>query len=536
MRRLALVIAALLATPLRGDNPPTALLTVAESSEFRATARYDEVVGLLRRMADFSPLVRLTHMGKSGEGREIPLMILADPPVSTPEEAARFVKEGSKLVVLAIGNIHAGEVDGKEALPMLARDLLLERDPPLLRHLILLIAPIYNCDGNERVSKDNRPGQLGPDEGMGRRENADGLDLNRDFVKLEAPETQGLVAVMNAWDPAIFIDTHTTDGCYHRYVITYDGAKAPAGDAEIVRFTREEMFPAVTRLCDQRYNLATFWYGDFNPEHTRWETYPAAARYGTTYFGVRNRLSILSEGYSYAPYKTRVLGTRDFVRACLEYAAANKARIHALLRDADRRTIAAGENPAETDRVAIRSRAVPPRDKVTARGFVEVSRDGRMVPTETPKDYEVELWNQFEASDSVQRPYAYVLPPDCADAVRKVAAHGVRVERLRDAVELTTEAYEVMSVKIAERAFQKHRVASVEVKPRADKHRLEAGTFVVRTAQPLGTLACYLLEPGCEDGLTTWNYFDAALKAGGVFPVRRINHRPEPLLPLAPFP
>lgn len=536
MRRIAFVIATLFAAPLRADNPPAALLTVAESSDFRATARHEEVVGLMRRLADHSALARLSSMGRSGEGREIPLMILADPPVSSPEEAARFAKDGSKLVVLAIGNIHAGEVDGKEALPMLARELILERDPPLLRDLILLIAPIYNCDGNERVSKDNRPGQLGPEEGMGRRENAEGLDLNRDFVKLEAPETQGLVAVMNAWDPAIFIDTHTTDGCYHRYVITYDGAKAPAGDAGIVAYTRDEMFPAITRLCDERYHLPTFWYGDFNREHTRWETYPAHARYGTTYYGLRNRLSILSEGYSYAPYKTRVLGTRDFVRACLEFAAANKARIHALLREADRRTIAAGESPSETGRVAIRSRGVAPREKVSARGFVEVSRDGRVVPTEEPKDYQVELWNQFEAASTVSRPYAYVLPPECAAAARKTAAHGVRVERLTDPVELAVETYEIEKVDIAERAFQKHRLASVEVTPRGERRRLAAGSFVVRTAQPLGTLACYLLEPACEDGLTTWNYFDEALKAGETFPVFRIREKPETALPLAPLP
>ena len=205
---------------------PDDLLTVAERSGFKATARHAEVVALCEALAKSSPLIRLTELGKSGEGRSLPLMIVSNPPVATPEEA----KASGKLVVFLFGNIHAGEVDGKEALPMLVRDLVARPDHPLFKQLILAVAPIYNADGNERVSKDNRPGQVGPEEGMGQRENAQGLDLNRDFMKLDAPETRALVRFLNAWDPALTIDTHTTNGSHHRYTITYEGPKNPAGD------------------------------------------------------------------------------------------------------------------------------------------------------------------------------------------------------------------------------------------------------------------------------------------------------------------
>src|SRR5207245_4999970 len=136
-----------------------------------------------------SPLVRLGELGTSVEGRKLPLLILADPPVATAEEAAR----SNKLVVYAQGNIHAGEVDGKEALLMLVRDLATAKERPLLKDLVLVFAPIFNADGNERISKENRRAQVGPAEGVGVRANAQGLDLNRDFVKLESPEVQALV-------------------------------------------------------------------------------------------------------------------------------------------------------------------------------------------------------------------------------------------------------------------------------------------------------------------------------------------------------
>src|SRR5262249_8847715 len=144
----------------------------------------------------------------------------------------------------------------------------------------LVFAPIYNADGNERVSKTNRPGQVGPEEGMGIRENAQGLDLNRDAIKAEAPETAALLRAFNDWDPALFIDTHTTNGSYHRYILTYAGVKSPAGDPTLVDFTRDKMLPAIADEFHRRTGQDSFWYGNFEGEfgdaqrgHTRWESF-----------------------------------------------------------------------------------------------------------------------------------------------------------------------------------------------------------------------------------------------------------------------
>jgi dipeptidyl-peptidase 4 len=163
--------------PMLGQVPgkAEALQTVAERSDYRATARYDDVAAWCRDFANATPNAYLTEIGRSSEGRSIPLLIVADPPVKTAAQAA----SSGKLVCLLIGNIHAGEVCGKEALPMLLREVFGGAHPALLKDLILAVAPIYNTDGNERVSKTNRPGQVGPEEGMGQRANARGLDLNR---------------------------------------------------------------------------------------------------------------------------------------------------------------------------------------------------------------------------------------------------------------------------------------------------------------------------------------------------------------------
>ena len=116
--------------PLLGQAPGKvdALQTVAERSDYRATARYDDVAAWCRDFAKATPNAYLTELGRSAEGRSIPLLIVADPPVKTAAAAA----SSGKLVCLIIGNIHAGEVCGKEALPMLLREVFGAPHPPLL--------------------------------------------------------------------------------------------------------------------------------------------------------------------------------------------------------------------------------------------------------------------------------------------------------------------------------------------------------------------------------------------------------------------
>ncbi len=505
---LSLLILLMVAGFIRSDTPETSLpRTVAEKSDYQATSRHAEVVDFCERLKKLSPLVRLGELGKSGEGRTLPLLILADPPVSTPEEAAK----SGKLVVLVMANIHAGEVDGKEAVLMLARDLATAKEKPLLKDLVLVFAPIFNADGNEKIAKEHRRSQNGPAEGVGIRENAAGLDLNRDYIKLDSPEVRALVRFFNKWDPAIFIDCHTTNGSHHRFTITYEGPVCPAGDDRLIALVRDEMLPDVSRRLEKRSGYHSFFYGNFSRDHSRWETVPAIPRFGTHYFGLRNRIGILSESYSYAPFRDRVLGTRDFVRSIFEYAAENKEKISTLLRDARK----------HKDEIALRSRMKPLPRRATVLGFEEERKDGRTVATKTPKDYTVEYLGVAEPTLSVRRPYAYLLPSWCTEVVGNLQRHGIAVEELREDIELDVEIYKID--KVNKRAiYQKRQLIDVDASPRKEAQRIAAGTLVVKTHQPLGTLAAYLLEPQAEDGLCTWSFFENGIREGADYPVLRL--------------
>ncbi len=483
--------------PLAAQEAP--LQTVAEKSDFKATSRHADVVAFCEEMAKRSPLIRLGQLGVSGEGRKLPLMILADPPVATPEEAAK----SGKMVVFLMGNIHAGEVDGKEALLMLARDLALAKERPLLKDLIIVFCPIFNADGNERIDRAHRTSQNGPADGVGIRENAAGYDLNRDFVKLETPEVRALVRFLNKWDPAVMMDLHTTNGSRHRYTLTYDGPRHPATPPALLEEVRDRLLPDTTTKLEKE-GFKSFFYGNFTSDRTGWFTYDVRPRYGIVYVGLRNRIAILSESYSYASYRDRVLVSRAFARACLEYTAAHKDEIKKLEKE---------NKPL--DKVAIRSRSVQLGDKVTVLGFDEQER-------EKPKDYSLRFLGKVEPTVTVTRPYAYLFPATFDKAIETLQRHGLKVEELREDIDLKVTVYKADKVTRAAREYQKHHETRVEATGRLEERRIPAGTILVRTDQKLGTLATFLLEPESEDGLTTWNFFDAGLTEGKDFPVLRL--------------
>jgi len=480
-----------------------ALLTVAEKSDYKATSKHADVVEYCQRLAALSPLVRVAELGVTSEGRKLPLVILADPPLATPEAAAR----SGKLIVFAMGNIHAGEVDGKEALLMLMRDLALARDRPLLKDLVLLFVPNFNADGGDRFDK-NRPWQNGPAE-VGIRANAQGFDLNRDYVKLESPEVRALVQFFTCWDPALTIDTHTTDGSYHHHAITYDSPRHPASDGSMAAFVHDQMLPEVGKMLTKRSGYLTNYYGNFDKKKTVWTPAPALPRFGTQYLGLRQRIGILCESYVHASYRDRVLASRDFVRCCFEYAAQNKEKLRKLLQDAE---AGAGKN-----KVALRCQEAP-RKNITIIGI----EGGKTAPPGTTREYPVAYLGKCVATESVQRPFAYLVPASQDKVRANLQSHGIALEKLTVDAELTVEVYRIDRFTHAASEFQKHRLVTVEVAPRQTNFTARAGMIVVRCAQPLGTLAAYLLEPQAEDGLCAWNFFDESLRQGADYPVLRL--------------
>ncbi len=490
--------------------------TVAEKSDFKSTSDYSDVMAFISQLKKLSPFIRTENIATSAEGREVPLMIIGNPLPKSPKD---IIKD-QRIVVYIQANIHAGEVEGKEATLMYVRDLLREKNPAILKNVILLICPLFNPDGNEKISPLNRTYQNGPVNGVGVRYNGQFLDLNRDAMKAESPEVRGVLTnVFNRWDPAVFMDCHTTDGSYHVEPTTFTWMVNPAGDNSLIAYMSERMMPEISKTLAGKYQIENCFYGEFfdmmDPEKG-WVQDASEPRYIVNYFGIRNRLGILNENYVYADFKSRVMGCYYLINSLISYTSSNKSDIKNILNDADKRTIARGENPAVSDSFAIEYKVRPSPQKVTIRTYEaelvnEANGRKNYKRTDRQKDVTVPYYVDYYPSKNVRFPFAYLLTTYDPAITDLIKIHGIKLEKLSSDSKIAVEQFEITDLKGAARLNQGHYTNTISGKFTDAIVEFPAGTIVVRTAQPLGNLIAYLLEPQSNDGLVFWNYFDKYL-------------------------
>lgn len=534
MRPTAILVPLLLLSALAyaaQDN----LRSRAELTNYEETSRYDDVLRFFDELQKQSPLIRIETFGHSVEGRALPLVILSDPPISDP----RGAKASTKPIIFVFANIHAGEVEGKEATQHLARRIVLGDMRSLLDKLIILIAPIYNADGNEKISVMNRTAQNGPLGGVGVRENSKGLDLNRDYMKLDSPEAQSMIRLFNRWDPHLTVDLHTTNGSLHGYHLTYSIPLNPTIDPRILAYHREKMMPVIARAMLAQHKFRSYYYGNFEgfanrpgePDKRRWEAFTHQPRIGQNYIGFRNRFTILSEAYSYLSFRRRVEVTEAFVEEILKYSAAHGAEMSRLANQVDLETIKRGLNgPPLQVGIEYEPKPLPKPVEILVGEVTKVKnpRSGRDMTVMTEDKFTRVLmqdYGLFAAKRSVPAARAYLFRREegTRAMIEKLLQHGIAVEELTSPLTTEVETFVIDSVKKSGRAFQGHTAVSLTGKYRKETITFPAGSIIVRAAQPLGTLAAYLLEPESDDGLTTWNFMDSYLESGKVHPVCKVT-------------
>jgi hypothetical protein len=507
-------------------------LTKAEASGFTATSRQADVMDFIRDLQRLSPRVRVEILGVSTEGRPIPMLIIGDPVPASPQD----LNYSDKLVIYFQANIHAGEVEGKEASLMLARDLALGEASRFLDKLVVLIVPDFNPDGNERISPDNRSDQAGPEQGVGVRANGQNLDLNRDGMKLESPEVRGLVQnVMQRWDPAVLLDSHTHNGSYHEEVVTYVWSLNPNGDRSLISYMSDVFSPGVDKILKDKHNTLCIPHGDFmsteEPEKG-WAPLGPEPRYISNYIGLRNRLGILNENYPYAPFKDRVMGAYRLFLSISEYGQAHAADIRSLIREADRRTVSRGMRPTEQDTFGVEFDVRPIGRKITVHGYemetytAENGRPGTR-KTDRTQTYTMPFYSDYFATRTVRLPYAYLIPRPIPEVKALLERHGVCVETLVEPTRLSVESFFVTKLEGQAQPYQGHRLNRVKGEYKQAEVEFPAGTLVVTLAQPLANVASSLLEPESDDGLVVWNFFDRYLvqqwsQAPQVYPVYKL--------------
>jgi hypothetical protein len=540
----------------------TELLTRAEASNYKETSRHSDVVAFVDELCRRTKLARRVDFGQSGEGQPLVALIVSDRGCFTPQLA----EKQRKVVVMVEANIHAGEVEGKEAVLALARDLTLTSlGKKLLDKLCLVLIPNFNPDGNDRISPNNRKldlanleGQVNPEGGVGMRYTGQGWNLNRDSMKQEAPETRCLARLYQEWWPHLFIDCHTTDGSIHAFDLTFDTSHSNEPLFSDLREFNRTLLERVAKAVKKRHGFDSFWYGNYRTEgdpRSGWHTYPALPRFGSHYRGLLGRLDVLLETYSYIDFPRRCAVMRAWLLELFRDAAKHGGAFRQATWVEEKRITARGESPDVQALVGINYGVArrddkgalvfdypayaKPGDEARILAFDEPSITARRYPGKKRRSYDMPHHRTFVPTQMVNTPLAYLAP---AELSSRLEGHGIQFERLSKKQRFTVDSYrvarreETFSPDVATNVpplgeaevplSQKPKPVRFEtvltVAPERSSREFPAGTLYVPTAQRAGTLAVYLLEPHSDDGFTRWQFLDGLITVGELHPVHRV--------------
>ena len=488
------------------------LSTHAERTAYNETGRYAEVEQLCQRFAQTHPEhVRCFSFGQSADGREMMVLAANMQGVLTPEAAL-----AAKLPVTLIqGGIHAGEIDGKDAGFLVLRELLENPGPdnPLNKQ-VLLFVPVFNVDGHERFGAWNRPNQRGPKE-MGWRTTAQNFNLNRDYAKVDSPEMQAMLAMVNAWDPLFYIDLHVTNGAKFQHDISVQIEPFYSGDPAL-RAISKQYQNAVLADLNRKGSMSLPFYPSFveydNPA-SGFADSVSPPRFSTGYFQLRNRFGVLVETHSWKTYPVRVKATAETIRATLQQVAEHGQTWQAAALAADQRSLALAGKPVtlvyQTGKTA---EIIDFQGYAYTRSPSEIS-GGQMTRYDEsqPQVWKVPFYNDVEPLLNVPAPGAgYIVPPAYAGWVeKKLNQHGIQSHRIETGRGQTAvQHFNAKTAVFATVPFESHQSLTVTGDWQKNKADIAAGSLFVPIAQAKSHLVMALLEPQAPDSYLAWGFFN----------------------------
>jgi hypothetical protein len=508
---------------------PTSLQTVAERSAFTRTMSTLQLHEYIAALKLESENIHVVNMFVSPLGKIAPAIVLASPRITSPEQA----KASGKAVIYLQGNIHPPEPEAAEALLMVARDLAVGKRKHLLDHQIVIIAPIFNVDGTDAfMTQDGVNGSETPYI-LGIRENSAGFDLNRDAVKLQTPEANGLYRLLNAWDPVLLLDGHLMSRVSHGYANTYGTVTVPAANAGPRDYVHDKLFPVVRDAVRRDFGLEVFTHALFGPgpwPPTVWSHDRAAwavdAKFIVNDYGLRNRMAIITETPGQPTFERRIYAQYAYFIALLEYTNAHAAEMQAVVKAADEETVAKVVAGAESGQLRnwIDGKYVS-GGKIDVLGYrsnVPEYRPGTSMLSTKPGTasgkpevaHGVEDLTVPVGTRDALVPRAYILPASLGELAAKLRMHNIKMRVLDKPIRAEGEEF------VAEK-MRKVRVTGYEMTVldgtfSAQVREFPAGSYFVDMAQPMANAAFYYLEPQARDGFVGWGLLDETLRALGV--------------------
>lgn len=492
----------------------TSLITFYEKSGFKATPSYDETVEYCQKLDQASPFIQYTTFGTSPQGRKLPLLIIDGEGKFDPASA----RKSGKIVLLVQAGIHAGEIDGKDAGLMFFRDLAINQlFGAMPKNLTILFIPIFNVDGHERFGPYNRINQNGPEE-TGWRTTAQNLNLNRDYLKADAPEMQAWLKLYQKWQPDFFIDIHVTDGADYQYVSTYGLETFGNMDEGLTNWTNEQLIPIMEQSMDAAgYPMFPYiMFRNWGDPRSGLLTSAAAPRLSQGYTAVQNRIGLLVENHMLKDYKTRVSSTYELLLFLCGFLNNQAAAIRELNALADLNTASAVflkqpfpvDFKAGDDSVMVDFRGVQydiVKSDLTGGNWFRYHPD-------KPETFRLAYFNHVVPSVFIKFPEAYIIPPEWTEVIGKLALHGIKYSVLDKPVTINVESYRFTHIEYEKSTYE----GRLQVVPTFDTIEEEsvypAGSVVIPTAQRTARVIAHMLEPASPDSYLQWGFFNATFE------------------------
>jgi len=505
---------------------PAKYLTVPEKTNFARTASSTDVLEFIDALRWSSDKMYVFNMFTTTLRRTCPAVVLANPRVTSADDAAK----SGKTVVYLQGNIHAYEPEAKEALLMLMRDILFGKRKSLLDNLIIIVCPNFNVDGTDTLSlSDGTPHILGS------AVNAQNINLNRDAIRVETAEIAGLYrTVFNRWDPTLIYDGHLMGRVQHGYAIGYATCTVPASHPGPRNYVFDKLFPAVREATRNNFGLEVFTHCETDDKWppTVWSHEEAMwtneAKFVANAYGLRNRMTILAETPGHESFERRIYAHYSLITGVLEYANVHGKEMQEVCRAADRDVVEAVKAKAETgelrnfvagkyesygkvDILVYKERnasTLVPGTSVRARIAPHMLQAPELVRG-------VEFLCKPVGTVEARVPRGYLIPAELDFIAEKLRAQNVKVEVLAKPVKASGEEFVIDKVGQGRSGGYNMIKLDGGFAP-SPVREFPAGTFRVDMAQPMANLAFYCLEPQAADGFVGWGVFDATFKALGV--------------------
>ena len=510
--------AASLAASSQGVKPE--LLTTGEKTDWKETGLYAEVTSLIHRMEQMSPYVKVVQFGITPEGRPMEAVIVSSDKAFTPAAAAKT----DKAIILIQSGIHSGEIEGKDTALMLIRDMAITKRPEQaawLKKAIFVVIPVFNIDGHESVGPFNRANQNGP-KVAGLRANAQQLNLNRDYIKGDAPEMRAWLKLYNSWMPDFMFDNHVTDGADYQYDVTWDMAHNQDMAAPTRAWVNDRYIPQINQRMAADGHLVSP-YGALRKNAAGQREFFVevfSPRYSHLYAAAHNRPALLVETHSLKDAKTRAWSNYDIMKHSIEIVVEDPQALRKAVRDSDAQMAAlAGDRSAapvylggatseKSHPLVYHSLKIEPfKSEIT----------GAMVPhyTAQKEDIETVMHDEIDTTSEARMPLGYLIPLAWKDLADELALHGVEMERTTKPLEQEFDTYRFSDVKYSNVAFEGRVMVDFTTKPVKEKILIPAGSFWVPLHQQRARLILSMMDPHAPDALIHWGFCNAIFQSFG---------------------